>query len=35
MKKGPAHVSKIIKIKDQERDLELHYQKLGTVKNVT
>lgn len=35
MRPGPAYQSKILKKKQLERELELHYLKLNTIKSVT
>ena len=35
MRREPAFVNKIIKKKQQERELELHYEKLSTIQPVT
>lgn len=35
MKPGPAYVNKILKKQQLDRDLELHYRSLKTVKPLT
>ena len=35
MRREPAFVNKILKKKQQDRELELHYQKLDTIQPVT
>ena len=35
MKREPAYVNKLLKKKQQERELELHYLKLDTMQPVT
>jgi hypothetical protein len=35
MRAGPAYQSKILKRRQIEKDMELHYSKLSTAKSVT
>jgi hypothetical protein len=35
MRREPAFVNKILKKKQQDRELELHYEKLSTIQPVT